>query len=106
MALVISLANQITGYTISSGKYFDNFAPNNDAVSTENIFTFYNQNGVRGGNVRGAWFQIAHYNMNPSGWNGFATLSDFYDKFTPGDERLGKKYVYPGSLPNPGTGRM
>ena len=105
MALVISLANQITGYTINSGKYFDNFAPNNDAVSTENIFTFYNQNGVRGGNVRGAWFSIAHYNMNPSGWNGFATLSDFYDKFTPGDERLGKKYVYPGSLPNPGNRR-
>jgi len=40
--------------------------------------------------------------MDPGGWNGFATLSDFYDKFEAADERLGKYYVYPGSKPNPG----
>ena len=45
---------------------------------------------------------VSHYNMNPSGWNGFATLSDFYDKFQPTDKRLGGYYTYPAGLPNPG----
>jgi hypothetical protein len=40
--------------------------------------------------------------MNPGGWNGFTTLSDFYDKFEAVDERRGIFYAYPGSLPNPG----
>lgn len=105
MQQVISLADQITGtgkYSVDGSDYYDNFAPNNDAVSSENIFTLYNQNGDRGGNVQGTWFQIAHYNMDPGGWNGFATLSDFYDKFDANDERRGKYYTYPGSRPNPG----
>ncbi|MBD0368563.1 MAG: RagB/SusD family nutrient uptake outer membrane protein [Flavisolibacter sp.] len=94
MNQVIALADQV----ISSNKYslannyFDNFAPNNDAISTENIFTLYNKPGVRGGDVRARWFQILHYNQKPSGWNGFATLSDFYDKFQAGDTRLGVNY--------------
>ncbi len=104
MNQVITLADQI----INSGKYslsdvfFDNFAPNNDSRSRENIFTLYNQGGDRGGNIRGFAFQTSHYNMNPSGWNGFTTLSDFYDKFEAVDERRGIFYAYPGSLPNPG----
>lgn len=107
MNQVITLADQIINsgkYALSSpGKYFDNFAPNNNAVSKENIFTFYNENGVRGADIRNAWYQIAHYNMDPGGWNGFATLSDFYDKFEASDERRGIKYNYPGTLPNPGN---
>jgi hypothetical protein len=108
MTQVITLADQIISsgqYSIATNTYFNNFAPNNNAISTENIFTFYNQNGDRGSNVQGTWFQIAHYNMDPGGWNGFATLSDFYDKFGATDERLGKYYTYPGSLPNPGQRR-
>ena len=108
MTQVISLADQITAtgqYSLVPNKYFDNFAPNNDAISTENIFTFYDQNGDRGSNVQGTWFQIAHYNMNPGGWNGFATLSDFYNKFEAGDQRIGQYYTYPGALPNPGHRR-
>ncbi len=104
MSEVVTLADQIIAtnkYSVNAGKYFDNFAPNNDAISTENIFTLLNKTGDRGGNVRGAWFSIAHYNMNPGGWNGFATLSDFYDKFEAVDERRGKTYTYPGGLPNP-----
>src|SRR5690606_13815378 len=54
---------------------------------TENIFTLYNENGVRGGNVDRTWNTIAHYNMNPGGWNGWCTLSDYYDKFAATDER-------------------
>ncbi len=94
MAQVISLADEI----INSGKYslatnyFDNFAPNNDAISTENIFTAENVGGSNSGNVRSRWFCTLHYNQNPSGWNGFATLGDFYSSFEDSDIRKGTEY--------------
>ena len=102
MQQVITLADQITGYNVSTNPFFDNFAPNNNSVSTENIFTLYNQSGDRGGNMQGTAFQVHHYNMNPGGWNGFSTLSDFYAKFEAVDKRRGMYYTYPGALPNPG----
>lgn len=108
MNQVVTLADEIIAsgqYSIAPNTYFHNFAPNNHTLSTENIFTFYNQNGDRGSNVQGTWFQIAHYNMDPGGWNGFATLSDFYNKFNANDERLGKAYSYTGAQPNPGQRR-
>ncbi|HEX5151104.1 MAG TPA: RagB/SusD family nutrient uptake outer membrane protein [Parafilimonas sp.] len=105
MQQVITLADQIINsgkYSIGAKDYFNNFAPDNDIISKENIFTLLNQpGGTLGGNVRGTWFQIAHYNMNPGGWNGFATLSDFYNKFDATDERRGIDYRYVGALPNP-----
>jgi starch-binding outer membrane protein, SusD/RagB family len=104
MNQVITLADQIIGtnkYSLND-IFYDNFAPDNDVKSKENIFTLYNQGGERGGQVRGYVFQVNHYNMNPSGWNGFATLSDFYDKFEAADQRRGMYYTYPGALPNPG----
>ncbi|MDR2274382.1 MAG: RagB/SusD family nutrient uptake outer membrane protein [Sphingobacterium sp.] len=98
MNKVIALAKEITltgRYMVSGkGKYFDNFAPDNDVKSTENIFTLLNKNGERGGNVDRTWNTIAHYNMNPSGWNGWCTLSDYYDKFSASDERRGIYYDY------------
>lgn len=110
MNQVITLANQITAsgrYTISPpGKYFDNFAPHNHTASTENIFTLYNEYGVRGGNVDRTWNTVAHYNMTPGGWNGWCTLSNFYDLFAEGDERLGIYYDYPAdTMANPGRRR-
>lgn len=96
MSKVVTLANEITGYTISpKGKYFDNFAPDNNVKSTENIFTLYNEEGVRGGGVDRAYNTVAHYNMSPGGWNGWATLSNLYDKFDAADERRGIYYNYP-----------
>ncbi|WP_343540120.1 RagB/SusD family nutrient uptake outer membrane protein [Sphingobacterium thalpophilum] len=99
MNKVIALAKEITAsgrYKVSEkGKYFDNFAPDNDSKSTENIFTLFNKNGERGGNVDRTWNTIAHYNMRPGGWNGWCTLSDYYNKFAPGDERRGIYYDYP-----------
>jgi len=95
---VIALADQI----INSGKYslsanfYDNFAPHNDQLSTENIFTFENKPGVGGGNgnsVRSRYFCTLHYNQPVSGWNGFTTLSDFYDKFEASDVRRGADYT-------------
>ena len=94
MNQVITLADQI----INSGKYslggyFENFAPNNDQISTENIFTGENMGGVSSGNVRFEWFCTLHYNQNPSGWNGFTTLGDFYDSFETNDVRIGGDYT-------------
>ena len=95
MNQVITLADQI----INSGKYslannfFDNFTWDNDVKSTENIFTLFNKDGDRGGNVRSRWFLGLHYNQKPSGWNGFTTLSDFYNKFEASDTRRGMAYT-------------
>ena len=95
MDKVISLADEL----INSSKYsladniYDNFAPSNDAISTENIFTAENIGGESSGNVRARWFCTLHYNQNPSGWNGFTTISDFYNKFEDGDTRKGGDYA-------------
>lgn len=108
MNQVITIADQIINsgkYTITNNEYFDHFAPNNDVISRENIYTLRNVGAVSGGNVRGAWFAISHYNMNPGGWNGFSTLSDFYAKFEASDKRRGYNYRYPGALPNPAGDR-
>jgi hypothetical protein len=96
MDQVIALADAI----INSGRYslntnyFTNFAPNNLTASRELVFALENTIGVRGGNNRFWWFCTLHYNQRPSGWNGFATLADFYDKFEAGDQRRGG--AYPG----------
>src|SRR5690606_32494955 len=40
------------------------------------------------------------------GWNGWATLGSFYDKFSAGDERLGFDYRYPAfNRPNPANAK-
>ncbi len=96
MNQVINLADQIiaTNQYSLDDNYFDNFAPNNDQVSSENIWTAENEGGTSSGNIRSRWFCTLHYNQNPSGWNGFATLSDLYDSFEDTDMR--KKANYAG----------
>lgn len=95
MNKVIELANTIMtsgGYSLTSN-FYDNFAPSNNTISTENIWTAENIGGSKSGNVRSRWFCTLHYNQNPSGWNGFTTLSDFYDKFEATDARRGADYA-------------
>ena len=100
MNQVITLADQIMNstraYTLSTN-FFDNFAPGNDnaSLAKEDIWTAENIGGISSGNVRSRWFCGLHYNQNPSGWNGFTTLSDFYDKFEAADKRRGGN-AYPG----------
>ncbi len=72
--------------------YFDNFAPNNTAISTENIFVSENDNST-GGEVRRMYYMTLHYNHNPGGWNGFVALTDLYDKFDTNDPRFGGEYA-------------
>ncbi|MDQ0109852.1 SusD family protein [Chitinophaga terrae (ex Kim and Jung 2007)] len=100
MQKVVTLADQITAtgsYSLANN-YFDNFAKDNDVLSTENIFTQQNGPGLstarNGNNVYCRWTCTLHYRQTPSGWNGFTTLSDFYDKFEDSDTRKGG--TYPG----------
>jgi hypothetical protein len=105
MNQVISLADQIItggGYSFTTS-YFDNFAPNNGTIGTENIFTQENKGGVQAGNLQSRWRSTTHYNQNPGGWNGFTTLSDFYGKFEATDKRRGVNYPTPTSPANPGN---
>lgn len=89
MQKVITLGNEI----ITSGKfsfmneYFKNFDASNSS-STENIFTYVNNSGVSANNsgIHARWCMTLHYNQytpaNPNaGWNGFSTVSDFYNSF-------------------------
>lgn len=89
MQQVITLGNAI----INSGKYsfshnfFDNFSVTND-TSREAIFTYPNTSGLGTNNsgIAARWNMTLHYNsytpVNPNaGWNGFSTISDFYNTF-------------------------
>ena len=105
MQQVSNLADQIAagGYSFSVN-YFDNFAPGNNVIGKENIWTQENVGGSSSGNIRSRWHSTTHYNQNPSGWNGFSTLSDFYNKFEASDKRRG--VAYPTNSPiytNPGN---
>jgi len=104
MQQVITLADGLinSGKYLLSNNYFDNFAPLNGTIGTENIFTAENVGGVEAGGLNSRWHLTMHYNQNPGGWNGFTTLSDFYDKFTASDQRRGVAYPTPG-VPNPGN---
>ncbi len=105
MNAAIALADQVItggGYSFTAN-YFDNFAPNNNTIGNENIFTQENKAGVQSGNVRSRWHSTMHYNQNPGGWNGFTTLSDFYGKFEAADKRRGVNYPTPSSPANPGN---
>jgi len=68
------------GYKLNDN-YFDNFKKT--GPSTEVILTSAN------GTAQNRVFMTLHYNQNPSGWNGFATLADFYGKFDAADKRKG-----------------
>ncbi|WP_375418431.1 RagB/SusD family nutrient uptake outer membrane protein [uncultured Hymenobacter sp.] len=104
MNLVIGLADEI----INSGRYrfatnyFDNFAPANTAIGTENIFTELNEGGISSGAQFDLWRFISHYNMTPSGYNGPAALSEFVNKFEDRDIRKGTVYEYQNGPANPG----
>jgi hypothetical protein len=82
MAKVIQYATAVMadGYTLNTN-YFDNFK--GTGPSTEVILT------SRQGSPQNRVYMTLHYNQNPSGWNGFATLADFYGKFESNDKRKG-----------------
>ncbi|MCI4666630.1 MAG: RagB/SusD family nutrient uptake outer membrane protein [Bacteroidia bacterium] len=91
MAAVVTACDAIinSGRFSLADNYFDNFAPRNTETSPEMIFVAENLGGERSGNVRSRWYCTLHYNQNPSGWNGFCTIADFYDTFDESDPRTG-----------------
>lgn len=71
-------------------EYWDNFKWNNGTVSSENIFVRKNGSDARAGNGANLRWQTSqgfHYHQRPDGWNGFVTLSQFYDSFEDVDKR-------------------
>jgi starch-binding outer membrane protein, SusD/RagB family len=84
MTQVITLCNSISQNAALSLSpyYWDNFTWESGTKSTENIF-------VRNEGINMVWASCMgnHYNMSPDGWNGFTTLSDFYNSFETADMR-------------------
>ncbi len=81
MDKVIAYADAVTadGYSLES-EFFTNFT---SSAASEVIFASPD------GSPQNRWMMTLHYSMNPSGWNGFTTLADFYDKFDANDSRIG-----------------
>jgi len=104
MNQVITLADQVINggrYKFASD-YYDNFAPNNTNIGTENIFTELNIGGVSSGPQYDLWRFISHYNMLPAGYNGPCALASFYNKYEANDLRRGHAYTYANGPANPG----
>ena len=87
MTQVVSHVDAISGVSLAAD-YWDNWIPANTETSSEIIMVSQNIGGGANGDIRNRWHMGAHYNQTPSGWNGFATLSDYYNKFDPTDDRI------------------
>lgn len=92
MQQVINIGNSIiaSGNYSYMSEYFKNFDASNSS-STEIIFAVINNSGSASNvsDVRSEWCRTLHYNQETStkpnsGWNGFTTVSDFYNSFTTG----------------------
>ncbi|MEM7297748.1 MAG: RagB/SusD family nutrient uptake outer membrane protein [Bacteroidota bacterium] len=96
MTKVVEFADAVTaaGYSLEAS-YFDNFSVN---ATSELIFA------SPSGTPQNRWMMTLHYNQNPSGWNGFTTLADFYNKFDAADQRIGN-YPPPDGSEFSGIGR-
>lgn len=81
MDQVVKYVDAITaaGFKLNAD-YFSNFT---GKAANEIILT-----GAQG-SPQNRWMMTLHYDQNPSGWNGFTTLADFYDKFETNDIRKG-----------------
>lgn len=82
------------------GNYWLNFSPNNN-TSSEIIFSSKNNKGGDGGGMQSKWRMSNHYNQTPDGWNGFATVADYYNNFTTVDAR--RTYSTPSIIANFGN---
>lgn len=81
---VDALTNSLA--TLGDG-YWNNFKPNNN-TSDEIIFSSKNRLNESDGNMQSKWRMSSHYNQTPGGWNGFATLGEYYDRFSSTDKRI------------------
>jgi hypothetical protein len=70
-----------------STDYWDNFKPTNDS-SPEILLSSKNIQGGAGGGIQYQWRMGMHYQQTPDGWNGFAIVAEYYNKFNPADRRI------------------
>ena len=96
MQRVVDYADAVIadGYSLEEN-YFANFT---DTAQTEIILVSPE------GSPQNRWMMTLHYSQNPSGWNGFTTLADFYNKFEDSDQRKGRP-AEPDGTPFSGIGR-
>jgi hypothetical protein len=85
MTKVVTNIDAING--VLADDYWDNFKPGNN-TSNEILFSSVNVRGGAGGGIQFHWRMGMHYNQTPDGWNGFATVAEYYDKFNPNDRRI------------------
>ena len=62
----------------------DNYWTNYTAAASKEV-AFVSLEGT----PQNRWFMTLHYDQDPSGWNGFTTLVDYYNKMSAADQRLG-----------------
>ena len=92
MNAVIAAVDAVTasGKFSLSANYWDNFVWNNNAISTEMIYSRGGDGATQqGGTINVNWYtgMGTHYNQTFSGWNGFTTTADFYNSFPEVDKR-------------------
>lgn len=93
MSRVVALCDDIieSGFfeLQAPGSYFQMFSPDNSELSTESIFAleFARGDGI-GASAQNRYRMTLHYNQEVDGWNGFATIADFYNKWDQNDERF------------------
>ncbi|TDE31917.1 MULTISPECIES: RagB/SusD family nutrient uptake outer membrane protein [Flavobacterium] len=85
MTKVVTYVNAINSSLATD--YWDNFKPDNN-TSPEILFSSKNLRGGQGGGIQSRWRMSMHYNQTPDGWNGFATVAEYYNKFNPNDRRI------------------
>lgn len=87
MAKVIEYCDAVIGSgQFELSDYWNNFVANNTALSKEIIFAIAAETGNGRGNMQSRHRMTTHYNQNPSGWNGFTTVADFYNKWSDGGD--------------------
>jgi hypothetical protein len=91
MTKVVTNVDAITG-TLATD-YWDNFKPANN-TSPEILFSSKNIRGGQGGGIQSRWRMGMHYQQTPDGWNGFATVAEYYNRFNPNDRRINNADQY------------
>jgi len=101
MDSVIKFADEIinSNQFSFSENYFDNFSPLNSSLGNENIYT---QASSSDGNYELCFSWGIPLSYAQGGFNGFTTLSDFYNRFDSTDNRRQAVYDYPNAPLNPG----
>ena len=97
MNKVITYVDAITSSL--NADYWSNFAPTNN-TSNEILFSSKNVLG-NGGGIQSRWRMGMHYNQTPDGWNGFATVAEYYNRFAATDDR--RQHSTPSIIANFGN---